>query len=172
MTEGFRPRGLVRTLILLSLYKGKRHGYGIMEDVERITGKRPSAGEVYPFLRRLEREGYVRVEEDRASRRKVYELTEAGRLLVEDTVERMSGILEAIVEAKITVCVNCGVKIYEGGVEVEVDGRRLRFCCEHCAANYLAKRGIVEAVMHPLTDVSEGRASDGSDEDLETPRDR
>lgn len=149
MSEGFKPRGLIRTLILLSLYRGKRHGYGIMEDVERITGKKPSAGEVYPFLQRLEREGYVRMERDRTSRRKVYELTDAGRLLVEDTIERMSGIIEAIVGSKLTVCANCGVKIYEGGVEVEVEGRKLVFCCEHCAANYLAKRGIVEAVPRP-----------------------
>ncbi|RLF27311.1 MAG: hypothetical protein DRN14_05560 [Thermoplasmata archaeon] len=149
MSEGFKPRGLIRTLILLSLYRGKRHGYGIMEDVERITGKKPSAGEVYPFLQRLEREGYVRVEKDRTGRRKVYELTDAGRLLVEDTIERMSGIIEAIVESKLTVCANCGVKIYEGGVEVEVEGRKLVFCCEYCAANYLAKRGIVEAVLRP-----------------------
>ncbi len=150
MSEGFKPRGLIRTLILLSLYKGKRHGYGIMEDVEKITGKKPSAGEVYPFLQRLEKEGYVRVEEDRASRRKMYELTDAGRLLVEDTIERMSGIIEAIVESKLSVCANCGVKIYQGGVEVEVKGRKLMFCCEHCAANYLAKRGIVKAALHPV----------------------
>ncbi len=160
MDEGFRPRGLIRTLILLSLYRGKRHGYGIMEDVERITGKKPSAGEVYPFLQRLEREGYVRVERDRTGRRKLYELTEAGRLLVEDTVERMSGIIEAIVESKLSVCANCGVRIYEGGVEVEVEGKRLVFCCEHCAANYLTKRGIVKAVLRPLGGRGAGHGQD------------
>ncbi|MDK2463353.1 MAG: helix-turn-helix transcriptional regulator [Candidatus Korarchaeota archaeon] len=160
MDEGFKPRGLIRTLILLSLYKGKRHGYGIMEDVEKITGKKPSAGEVYPFLQRLEREGYVRVERDRTGRRKLYELTDAGRLLVEDTVERMSGIIEAIVESKLSVCANCGVRIYEGGVEVEVKGQRLVFCCEHCAANYLTKRGIVKAVLRPLGGRGAGHGQD------------
>ncbi len=153
MPREFKPRGLVRTLILLSLYRGKRHGYGIMEDVEKVTGKKPSAGEIYPFLQRLEKEGYVKVERDLADpRRKLYVLTEKGRELVEDTVDRISAIVEAIVESKVTVCANCGVKIYEGGVEVEVEGKKLRFCCEHCAANYLARRGVVKATHHDVTD--------------------
>ena len=149
MTREFRPRGLVRTLILLSLYRGKRHGYGIMEDVEKVTGKKPSAGEIYPFLQRLEREGYVKVERDPADpRRKLYVLTEKGEELVEDAVNRMLAILETIVESKVTVCANCGVKIYEGGVEVELEGRKLRFCCEHCAANYLTRKGVVKSALH------------------------
>ncbi len=153
MPREFKPRGLVRTLILLSLYRGKRHGYGIMEDVEKVTGKKPSAGEIYPFLQRLEREGYVKVEKDPADpRRKLYVLTEKGRELVEDTVDRISAIVEAIVESKVTVCANCGVKIYEGGVEVEFEGKKLRFCCEHCAANYLAKRGVVKVLHHDVAD--------------------
>ncbi len=147
MSGEFRPRGLVRTLILLSLYRRKRHGYGIMEDVEQVIGKRPSAGEVYPFLRRLEEGGYVVVERDpTCDRRKVYSLTDRGRKLVEDSIDRLSSIFEAIIESKLSVCVNCGVKIYEGGVEVELDGEKMIFCCEHCAANFLARRGIVRAV--------------------------
>jgi len=136
----FKPRGLVRTLILLVLHKGPTHGYQIMEEIERITGHRPSAGEIYPFLKRLVDEGYLQVTEE-CKRRKVYKLTDKGIELVEDTVERLISIVEAILGSKLDACANCGVKIYEGGVEMTIDGKKLRFCCEHCAANFLAKKG-------------------------------
>jgi len=139
--SAFKPRGLVRTLILLVLHKGPTHGYQIMDEIERLTGHRPSAGEIYPFLKRLVEEGYLQVMEER-KRRKVYKLTDKGVKLVEDTVDRMASIVEAIVESKLDVCANCGVKIYEGGVEITIEGKKLRFCCEHCAANFFAKKGI------------------------------
>jgi len=143
--SAFKPRGLVRTLILLVLHKGPTYGYQIMDEIERLTGHRPSAGEIYPFLKRLVEEGYLRVTEE-CKRRKVYQLTEKGIELVEDTVERMASIVEAIVGSKLDVCANCGVKIYEGGVERTINGRKLMFCCEHCAANFMAKEEIKSPV--------------------------
>ncbi len=137
----FKPRGLVRTLILLVLHKGPTHGYQIMDEIERLTGHRPSAGEIYPFLKRLVEEGYLQVAEE-CKRRKVYKLTDKGVKLVEETVDRMASVVEAIVESKLDVCANCGVKIYKGGVEITIEGKKLRFCCKHCAANFLAKKGI------------------------------
>ncbi len=134
----FKPRGLVRTLILLVLHKGPTHGYRIMDEIERLTGHRPSAGEIYPFLRRLVEEGYLKVTE-KCKRKKVYQLTDKGVELVEDTIERVTSIVEAIIGLKLGVCANCGVKIYEGGVERTIDGKKLMFCCEHCAANFMMK---------------------------------
>ncbi len=142
----FKPRGLVRTLILLVLHKGPTHGYQIMDEIERLTGHRPSAGEIYPFLKRLVDEGYLQVMEE-CKRRKVYELTEKGKELVEDTVERMASIVEAIVSSKLDVCANCGVKIYEGGVEMTINGKKLMFCCKHCAANFLAEKGLKKPIL-------------------------
>ncbi|MGH7640157.1 MAG: PadR family transcriptional regulator [Candidatus Dormibacteria bacterium] len=56
---------------------GERHGYQIIQDLrERIGGDySPSAGTVYPRLRQLEREGFVRPRE------------EAGRIFYRLTVE-------------------------------------------------------------------------------------
>ena len=84
-----------------------------MDEIERIIGHRPSPGEVYPFLKRLAKGGYIRVREE-CRRRKVYELTEKGRELVEDTINKMASIMKAIIGSKLDVCANCGVKIYEG----------------------------------------------------------
>lgn len=60
----FKPTGLVRTLILLAHHKGPSHDYQIMDEIERLTGHRPSPGEVYPFLKRLVEEGYIGVREE------------------------------------------------------------------------------------------------------------
>lgn len=37
-------------------------------------------------------------------------------------------------------CFACGRRIVEKPVEVEVEGRKVCFCCEHCAAAYLQKQ--------------------------------
>jgi DNA-binding PadR family transcriptional regulator len=44
-------------LILVSLSDGPKHGYAIMQDVERGTGRPMGAGTLYAALVRLEEEG-------------------------------------------------------------------------------------------------------------------
>lgn len=79
-------------LILQALATGRRHGFQIME----VTGL--ASGTVYPVLRRLEREKAVQSEwedEEIASeagrrRRRIYRLTESGRLLAERARQRLA----------------------------------------------------------------------------------
>ena len=46
-------------LILVSLSEGPKHGYAIIEDVERGTGRPMGAGTLYAALARLEEQGLV-----------------------------------------------------------------------------------------------------------------
>jgi DNA-binding PadR family transcriptional regulator len=81
-------RGVVRYLILDALSQQPRHGYEVIQAIEeRSAGTyRPSPGVVYPTLQLLEELGHARVEEQEA--RKVYALTEEGRVdLAEHTDE-------------------------------------------------------------------------------------
>lgn len=64
-------------LILVSLAGGPKHGYAMMEDIERLSGIRPGPGTLYGALARLERRGLIEplAAEDR---RRPYRLTAEG----------------------------------------------------------------------------------------------
>ena len=64
-------------LILSSLAGGPKHGYGMMNDIEAITGVRLGPGTLYGALARLEAAGLIESlpAEDR---RRPYELTGMG----------------------------------------------------------------------------------------------
>ena len=80
-------------LVLLSLAEQPRHGYAILQDVERISGGRVrlSTGTLYGALTRLLEEGWIeRFEEEETSRdRRAYRLTSRGRRSLQMEVERM-----------------------------------------------------------------------------------
>lgn len=79
----------VTFFILLSLYT-RRHGYAIMQFIERRTAGRLTlgAGTLYGALQTLVARGWIKaIEQTENSRRKEYEITEVGRLVVE--IERM-----------------------------------------------------------------------------------
>lgn len=65
-------------LILVSLSDGPRHGYAIMEDSERTSGRRIGAGTLYAALARLERVGMIEPLPADGSRRRPYRLTGLG----------------------------------------------------------------------------------------------
>jgi DNA-binding PadR family transcriptional regulator len=73
-------RGDVRAALLVLLAEEPRNGYQLMQEIERRSDGvwRPSPGSVYPALQQLEDEGLVRSDEGEG--RKLFHLTEAGRL--------------------------------------------------------------------------------------------
>lgn len=75
-------RGDLRFLLLRVLSDRPMHGYDIMKLLEsRFQGAyKPSAGSVYPALRRLVRDGHAVVDRDRG--RNVYRITPKGRSIV------------------------------------------------------------------------------------------
>ena len=77
--------------ILLSLHK-PRHGYGIMQQTEELSGGRVrlAAGTLYGALNTLCDKGWIvlkTVDED--SRRKEYQLTDKGREILINEVKRL-----------------------------------------------------------------------------------
>jgi DNA-binding PadR family transcriptional regulator len=93
MTTVFR-HGALRLYLLKLLGEQPRHGYEVISLLEdRFLGfYAPSAGTVYPRLARLETEGLIEHEESEG--RKVYRLTEAGRVELARQSEAL-GTLEA-----------------------------------------------------------------------------
>ena len=76
------PRGLLFFYSLLSIGKKPMTGYDLMREIEEKTGGawRPGPGAVYPTLRRLARQGYVKARtRPEAGRTQVtYEITSEG----------------------------------------------------------------------------------------------
>ena len=77
-------KGHLDTLLLASLEQGPRHGYAVREALRERGGTRFDlpTGTIYPALRRLEAAGLVTgtwAEADGQRRRRVYQLTPAGR---------------------------------------------------------------------------------------------
>jgi PadR family transcriptional regulator len=79
-------KGHLDGMLLAALEAGPRHGYAIMEALRAGSGGQFDlpTGTVYPALRRLERAGLIRGTWAEASgrRRRVYELTSAGRRML------------------------------------------------------------------------------------------
>jgi DNA-binding PadR family transcriptional regulator len=65
-------------LILASLADGEKHGYAMMEDIERFAGIRLGPGTLYGAITRLEALGWIRPVGP-AERRQPYTITAEGR---------------------------------------------------------------------------------------------
>jgi DNA-binding PadR family transcriptional regulator len=91
-------RGGVRYLVLDALSERPRHGYEVIQVIEERSGGsyRPSPGVIYPTLQMLEELGHARVVEQ--ENRKVYELTDAGRVELEAHRDEVSDFYERFEE--------------------------------------------------------------------------
>jgi DNA-binding PadR family transcriptional regulator len=90
--------GQLRLYLLALLAQRPMHGYEVITALsDRFGGTyRPSAGTVYPRLARLEEEGLVRRSD--GDRRSTYELTDAGRVELEDRSGELAALEEGIAE--------------------------------------------------------------------------
>ena len=81
-------------LILASLVEGEKHGYAMMEDIERFAGVRLGAGTLYGAITRLEERGWIhRIEAE--DRRKPYGITAEGQRHLEEQMNGINSIVKA-----------------------------------------------------------------------------
>jgi len=86
--------------VILKLLKDKpRHGYEVMKELEeRMQGcYSPSPGTVYPTLQWLEDEGLVSAKD--VAGKKVYEITDAGRMFLDEHKDVVEDIFERVKDA-------------------------------------------------------------------------
>ena len=104
-------RGYLKLAILFALTKSPLHGYQMMKCINELTlGMiKPTAGGMYPSLKELEEKELIRGEWHREQRRKVYVITERGKEVFREVVEKhldiassvRSWILKSLVDLKI-----------------------------------------------------------------------
>jgi DNA-binding PadR family transcriptional regulator len=87
--------------VLLALLQGERHGYAIMQDVERITGgtMRMGPGTLYGAVKRLLESGLVEEAGERDDprvdeRRRYYRITAAGHRAVAAETTRLRRLVD------------------------------------------------------------------------------
>ena len=100
------PPTALTMAILLALAEGDLHGYGLMQAIEEQSDGRltPGTGSLYAALDRLVGTGLI---DEAASQvhdgrhRKAYRLTDDGRALAADEVQRMMRVIDAARERRI-----------------------------------------------------------------------
>lgn len=93
-------KGYLKLLILMLLTRKPMYGYEIMDKIHgRTLGLwRPTAGGVYPLLKRMERKGEVKARWIIASgrRRRVYQTTPEGRSRLNKALEKQKALIDTI----------------------------------------------------------------------------
>jgi DNA-binding PadR family transcriptional regulator len=80
-------------LVLASLADGDKHGYAMMEDIERFAATRLGPGTLYGAITRLEQRGWIRpVASD--DRRQPYCITAAGKRVLEEQVASLDQVIK------------------------------------------------------------------------------
>jgi DNA-binding PadR family transcriptional regulator len=93
-TEPLTPLSMA---ILLALLEGPQHGYGLMQEIEAQTGRRPGTGTLYAALDRLETENHIvecEVESAEDARRRYFRITPGGMAAARAESARMLGVLD------------------------------------------------------------------------------
>lgn len=79
-------KGYLKPIILRLLTReGKKTGSELAEEIEDLSGSRPSYGSIYPILQKMQEKNLVEVEEERKEKR--YSLSKRGEELVEELKE-------------------------------------------------------------------------------------
>ncbi|HTB20968.1 MAG TPA: helix-turn-helix transcriptional regulator [Bryobacteraceae bacterium] len=80
-------------LVLASLADGDKHGYAMMEDIERFAGVRLGPGTLYGAITRLEQQGWIRPLKSAEDRRQPYTLSADGRRHLEEQLSELNQIV-------------------------------------------------------------------------------
>ncbi len=127
---------LVKFYTLLLLAEKDKHGYEIIKEISDRTEKKVSPGQIYPFLKLLEKRGYIKSGERKEREKKQYKLTKEGKAFVQTMLVRFGDLVRLAVEPHIEECAHCGCKVYSGGYKKKVKNQQLSFCCQYCAKSF------------------------------------
>jgi DNA-binding PadR family transcriptional regulator len=81
-------------LVLSSLADGDKHGYAMMDDIERFAGVRLGPGTLYGAITRLEQRGWITPVKSQ-NRRQPYSITPSGREHLSEQLINLSRIARA-----------------------------------------------------------------------------
>jgi DNA-binding PadR family transcriptional regulator len=80
-------------LVLASLAESDKHGYAMMEDIQRFSGVRLGPGTLYGAITRLEQRGLIRPTKSSEDRRQPYTLSADGRRQLEEQLSELNQVV-------------------------------------------------------------------------------
>ena len=80
-------------LLLASLADGDKHGYAMMEDIERFAGVRLGPGTLYGAITRLEQQKWIHPVASN-DRRQPYRITAEGRAHLSSLLEQLNEVVK------------------------------------------------------------------------------
>ncbi|MHA1888077.1 MAG: hypothetical protein DRO88_09470 [Promethearchaeia archaeon] len=124
-----------RFYLLVILYEGPIHGYGLKQKYIKRLNRPISDSLIYPFLTKLDEKGYLISEIVSVGKKdkKVFSLNEEGKNFAEKMFHRFSGLVDTAIEPNIQICAGCGIRLYQNSYQEIIDGTSYNFCCIHCA---------------------------------------
>lgn len=97
-------QSLLRFFLLKALEEKEQHGYGLQSALTVISNGlcKPSQGTIYPALKELEKNGYVKGtwKKVKNRKRKVYLLTEKGKRALDVAAEVLEKALQSVSKGK------------------------------------------------------------------------
>lgn len=86
--------------ILLCLYKGPNHGYGMMQDAKKFSKDRVKigSGTMYTAVSKMIKKGWIRdskIIDKEDERRKTYEITKEGIDILNQEIKRLKELLDS-----------------------------------------------------------------------------
>ena len=84
-------------LVLASLADGEKHGYAMMDDIQRFAGVRLGPGTLYGAITRLEERQWIRALES-ADRRRPYAITGAGKQHLAEQLEKLDQVVKTAMQ--------------------------------------------------------------------------
>ena|SRR3989338_11104337 len=131
-------QSMTKYYLLAALSRQEMHGYTLILELEKITGKKPSAGQIYPVLKEMQKSGYITMKISNNGKMKIksYTVTKKGEKFFSEMTKRFSSLIEAAIKAKVKICAHCGCEMIKGAVTKTINGKKLDFCCNSCAGSY------------------------------------
>jgi len=123
---------ILKLQLLLQLREGKKYGYELMKGSEILLGKKISPSQIYPFLSELQKSRLIKIVKRSARDKKLYSLTEKGKIFSENTLQRLDSMFALANRDRIKKCAHCGCFVY--GKSFIKSGKH--FCCGSCASNF------------------------------------
>ncbi|MBC8500492.1 MAG: PadR family transcriptional regulator [DPANN group archaeon] len=130
---------VVKLYTLCLLNNGPKHGYEIIKELENKMNRSISASHVYPFLKSLEDNKFIACKSVEQRDKKRYYLTKNGENFVEVVFSKLDGVIDTVIEKRISTCSHCPCKIYNGGHSEIIGNEDKVFCCSHCAEAFKEK---------------------------------
>lgn len=130
-----KVNSVVKLYTLCLLKNGPKHGYELIKDLETSMDRSISASHVYPFLKDLEDNKVIRCKAVEQREKKQYSLTKEGEHFIELVFDKLDGIVDSVIERRLSTCEHCSSKVL-GGYSELIEQKQMTFCCKHCANAY------------------------------------